>query len=445
MLHIRTRRYPVGGIVLTGSVLTALFWTGDAALDSYLFGWQPFQAALVSPPYSAIFHRVLGGLLLTAVGFLVVAVARSRKTGEAYLKLSLQAKLATNAAGDGIYYVDREGCFTFVNRAAAEIFGFEGRDLLGKPAHQMVHQAWVHGKTHPPEECPTLRCLSEKKTQVVQEENLFRRDGESFPAEYVSSPILHEDEVLGAVVVIRDVTERKKYEQALAEHNRELEKINRYRQAFADIMHHDLTGPLMNIQGFAEVVTKEEDPERRSEMVKKVASNVAKARMILEDATRLTRLESFAELEMEDLDLKEVLEEAADGFMDAALAAEVLLTLSLPPVMPVRANRIIAQVPANLISNALKYAAGGHRVLVEAEGRGDRWRVKVKDFGEGVPDPLKEPLFMRYHRGERTGVKGHGLGLAITRRICELHGTSVWIEDNPEGGAVFVFEVPKGE
>lgn len=437
------RTPPMTGVFPLAILIIASLWIADSFLDSLAFGNRPFAAELAAPSAHQVFSRTLAGILLAAAALSIVQLSRHRRTEKAFQKLSLQAKLATNAAGDGIYYVDNDGCFTFVNHAAADIFGYEGPELLGKPAHQMLHQAWMHGKTHPPEECPTLQCLRSRETAIASQENLFRRDGESFPSEYVSSPIVYEGELLGAVVVIRDVTERKKYEQALERHSLELEEINRYRQVFADVMHHDLMGPLASIDGFTSLLSGLEEPKKRGEIANRIKSNVAKAMAILEDATKLTQLESYTELEMEDLDLAVILTEVVEDFSEAARDAEVSFEISIPPSMPARANRIISQVPVNLISNALRYAADGGRIEIGARDDKGNWRVYVKDFGEGVPDAQKEALFMRFHRKDKQGVKGHGLGLAISRRICELHGTSIWIEDNPERGAVFVFEVPK--
>ncbi|WP_457555434.1 sensor histidine kinase, partial [Candidatus Pyrohabitans sp.] len=85
----------------------------------------------------------------------------------------------------------------------------------------------------------------------------------------------------------------------------------------------------------------------------------------------------------------------------------------------------------------------GKKVIIEAEDAGDSYIVRVKDFGEGVPDEFKEPIFERFKRREKRGVKGTGLGLAIVKRIAELHSGKVWVEDNSPKGAVFVVKLPK--
>ena len=111
--------------------------------------------------------------------------------------------------------------------------------------------------------------------------------------------------------------------------------------------------------------------------------------------------------------------------------------------IPIRANKIIQEVFANLISNAIKYASEGKRVVVEHEDKGDSVRIKVTDFGEGIADPYKAGIFDRFKRKGKKGVKGSGLGLTISKKIVELHRGKIWVEDNRAGGAVFVVEIPK--
>ena len=111
--------------------------------------------------------------------------------------------------------------------------------------------------------------------------------------------------------------------------------------------------------------------------------------------------------------------------------------------MPTRANKIIEDVFANLISNAIKYASQGKRVVVDGKERHDLWTIRVVDFGAGIKDADKKLVFERFQRRNKMGVKGSGLGLAIARKIVELHKGRIWVEDNPEGGAVFIVEIPK--
>ena len=98
---------------------------------------------------------------------------------------------------------------------------------------------------------------------------------------------------------------------------------------------------------------------------------------------------------------------------------------------------MIEDVFENLISNAFKYGAADGTIRIDVRDDGDRWRVSVADEGEGIPDEAKQKVFERFERLRKEGVKGIGLGLAIAKRIVDLHGGRIWVEDNPGGGAVF--------
>jgi signal transduction histidine kinase len=104
---------------------------------------------------------------------------------------------------------------------------------------------------------------------------------------------------------------------------------------------------------------------------------------------------------------------------------------------------MISDVFENLVSNAIKYGRPGGVIRIDVRDGGDRWRVEVADTGDGIADADKEKLFTRFERLRKEGVKGTGLGLAIAKRIVDLHGGSIWVEDNPGGGAVFCVALPK--
>jgi two-component system phosphate regulon sensor histidine kinase PhoR len=145
------------------------------------------------------------------------------------------------------------------------------------------------------------------------------------------------------------------------------------------------------------------------------------------------------------MDLKEVIDGVVDNLNPMAAKAEMKIENMIIGSMPVKANKIIEEVFANLISNAIKYAHNGKRIIVKSEDRDPFWNVMIIDFGEGLKKIDKTIIFDRFCRLEKKGVKGSGLGLAIVKKIVELHRGGIGVEDNPEGGAVFIVEIPKSE
>jgi PAS domain S-box-containing protein len=144
-------------------------------------------------------------------------VTRERRYKEALERLSRQHQLILSSAAEGIFGLDRQGKATFVNPAGARMIGHRPEDLVGRVMHEVCHHTRPDGSPYPREECPAHRSLREGEAHAVADEVYFRADGTSFPVEYETTPIEEDGEVVGAVVTFRDVTERRKSEEALKE------------------------------------------------------------------------------------------------------------------------------------------------------------------------------------------------------------------------------------
>jgi PAS domain S-box-containing protein len=124
-------------------------------------------------------------------------------------------QMILESVGDGIYGIDSEGKTTFVNHAAELMTGFTAKEMIGKPQHNLVHHSKPDGKDYPREQCPIYSAFTDGKVHQISNEVFWRKDGTSFPVEYTSTPIKESGKLAGAVVVFKDITERKKTEHAL--------------------------------------------------------------------------------------------------------------------------------------------------------------------------------------------------------------------------------------
>ncbi|MGH9711155.1 MAG: PAS domain S-box protein, partial [Candidatus Acidiferrales bacterium] len=130
-----------------------------------------------------------------------------RKEAEAALmKLSRQTNMILNSAGDGIFGLDRQGRPTFVNRAAARMFGYEPEEIIGRGGHSLWHHSKADGAPYPQDECPAFAVLRDGITRHGANEIYWRKDGTSFPVEFISTAIREGEDVVGAVVTFRDIT-----------------------------------------------------------------------------------------------------------------------------------------------------------------------------------------------------------------------------------------------
>lgn len=120
-----------------------------------------------------------------------------------------------NSASDGIFGCDAEGNATFINPAALEMLGYTEEEIIGKSIHDLTHHSYPDGTKYLREHCPMFKSFTEGHFAKVDNEVLWRKDRTNFPVEYSSTPIVKGNEVIGAVVVFKDITERKELERKL--------------------------------------------------------------------------------------------------------------------------------------------------------------------------------------------------------------------------------------
>ncbi len=155
-----------------------------------------------------------------------MAAGKSSLQSKTELELIKQMhSLILQAAGEGVYGLDGEGRTTFVNPAAARMLGWEADALISQPMHSLLHHTRADGSPFPREECPIYAALKDGTVHHVEDEVFWRKDGSSFPVEYTSTPIRENDKLVGAVVVFKDITERKQTHAALEQLVRQNQRI----------------------------------------------------------------------------------------------------------------------------------------------------------------------------------------------------------------------------
>ena len=142
-------------------------------------------------------------------------ITERKRFEEALERLSHQHEMVLEAAGEGIFGLDRHGNVTFVNPAASHMTGWSTQELLGRPMHNLLHHTKPDGAPYPSAECPIYAAFTTGTTHSRDDEVFWRKDGTSFPVEYTSTPIFENSEIVGAVVTFRDITERKALEKQL--------------------------------------------------------------------------------------------------------------------------------------------------------------------------------------------------------------------------------------
>ena len=133
--------------------------------------------------------------------------------------------LLLSSVGDGIYSINKQGLCTFINPVGAKMLGLQPEDVLGKNIHKVHHHTHENGKHYPVEECPIYAAVQDGIVHEGIQEIFWRRDGSYFPVEFTSTPIIRDSEIIGAVVVFRDITDRLNTEKQLTHALEELQDL----------------------------------------------------------------------------------------------------------------------------------------------------------------------------------------------------------------------------
>jgi PAS domain S-box-containing protein len=125
------------------------------------------------------------------------------------------SQLLLQSASDGIFGIGSNGSLTFINHAAEQMLGYTQAEFIGKNLHELIHHSYRDGTPYPIENCKMYKSRTEGGYYKIEDEVLWRKDGSSFEAEYTSTPMIKNDEIVGSVTVFKDITERKKLEHEL--------------------------------------------------------------------------------------------------------------------------------------------------------------------------------------------------------------------------------------
>jgi len=272
-----------------------------------------------------------------------------------------------------------------------------------------------------------------------------------------ASPLFDDEgRIVGAIESIRDVTDRKHAEEALQrshdelevrvlERTAELEAKNAEMERFTYTVSHDLRSPLVTIQGFLGFLredVKDRDEVKIETDIEMITSAVEKMDYLLRDTLRLSRIGRVAN-PPEDVPFGEIVKDALDLISEKARSNGVdISTAEEWPTVYVDRFRI-SEVIVNLVENSIRYMGDRPRPRVEVGWRKDGEEVVffVRDNGIGIDPGQQEKVFELFYKADPDG-EGTGAGLAIAKRIVEVHGGRIWVESVEGEGSTFSFTLP---
>ncbi len=400
-----------------------------------------------------------------------------RKQVEEELKNS-QRRLADiiDFLPDAVMVIDAEGKVTSWNRAMEVMTGIKAADILGKGNYE--HAIPFYGKRRPVLVDLVLEPVEEVVAKYAHlqrhEDTLLGQGhitnlpgGELYFVGHATALRDSSGKIVGAIETVRDVTERKRFEDELARAKDAAESANRAKSAFLAMMSHEIRTPMNAIIGMSSLLLDSRLNAQQRDFVQTVRNSGESLLIIINDILDFSKIEAGRmELEESPFDVRECVENSLELFSFRAgnkgLELGCLIDSSVPAAIfgdPTRVNQNLV----NLIGNAIKFTERGEIVVsvdarrVEKESnsqphregtnRSDPWfelHFKIRDTGIGIQPERMKILFQAFSQADSSTARrygGTGLGLAISKRLAEMMGGRIWAESDPGKGSTFHFTI----
>ncbi len=358
--------------------------------------------------------------------------------------LTRQSDSILESVGDGIFGIDLNGRITVVNSAALQMLGYTRAEVLEHGMHDLIHHTRADGSSYPKSECPIENTLAKRTSVRISDEVFWRKDGTSFPVEYVARPQIEtsadgnteDGKPIGVVVAFTDTTERR--------------ALDRMKDEFISTVSHELRTPLTSLRAALGLVTGgalRSRPEKMHQMLEIALGNTDRLVRLVNDILDLERISSGkSELQLTMCSAEDLLTRAASLQQAAAAKAEIRISTSSQDVSVWADQDRILQTLTNLISNAIKFSPAGSQIDLSARNLDDNEAIiEVRDQGRGIPQDKLESVFERFQQvdaSDSRAMGGTGLGLAICRSIIAQHGGRIWATSQPGNGTTFHLTLP---
>ena len=379
--------------------------------------------------------------LVIVVGWSAVTLNKSdaerKRAEEAVRQAGAYNRSLLEASLDPLVTIGRDGKVTDVNAAAEAATGFSREALVGTDFADYF--------TDPEKARAGYRQVFREGLVRDYALEVRRRDGGATPVLYNASVFRDESgKVAGVFAAARDITERKRAEEALNRQAEELARSNAELEKFAYVASHDLQEPLRMISGFSQLLARRYQGQlgpEADEFIGYVVDGTNRMQRLINDLLAYSRVGTRGG-KSEPTDASLVFEKTMQNLR--ATIEESGASVSRDPLPTVTADGIqLAQLFQNLIGNAVKFRGEQRpRIHVSARLEGGEWIFSVKDNGIGIDPKYFGRIFTIFQRLHgNTEYPGTGIGLAICKKIAERHGGRIWVESEPGKGSTFFFSI----
>jgi len=335
-----------------------------------------------------------------------------------------QNKLIAILSGmvEGVIAIDAEEKIIHMNESAGRILGVSHYLSTGKPVWEVIRVSEVSDTL-----ASTVRDGKEMKWEYrLPEMNIDRIiELNSFPIRDVDA------EVVGAVLVLHDVSE--------------LKKLETIRRDFVANVSHELKTPITAIKGLIEILIddKELPQDKHDRFLQKIHSQSARLQLLVSDLLTLSKVETKdPKREVDTFDIRELVKQALDYSIHVAEKKSVSISLELndSPIRVVGDREAIFEIATNLLENAIMYSFENGEVILRVKHENEWAVIEVEDAGIGIEPKDQKRIFERFYRVDKARSKalgGTGLGLSIVKHIALSHGGDVTVSSIFGKGSTF--------
>jgi two-component system NtrC family sensor kinase len=389
--------------------------------------------------------------LLQPMAVTLAHIIHARRLAEQRSRMEAVLTASLDALGDGVILWDSDERLAHANAKVLEDFsGAGGRIVRGMHAREFFELVWDIGMISP-------GFPGDRETFIDQRLDRFRNPAGPMEWEVPGGRwILNRDIRLAdghTLSLGTDITPFKQREWELIQARQRAEQANRSKSEFLATMSHELRTPLNAVIGFSDIIANrafgENDP-RYYDYAHDINASGRHLLSLIEDLLEMARLDAGRQtLHRETVDPAGLVEEAVTVVRQMAADKQIRLDNRVGDVGELFADaRAFRQIVINLLTNAVKYSPENTTVSIDADRRTDGLHMAVADQGIGIPEDMLEAVFEPFRQVESHKARQHngvGLGLAISRRLMQMHGGAIGLDSKPGQGTRAWLFFPAGQ
>ncbi len=350
----------------------------------------------------------------------------------------------------GILVTNQDGKIIMVNKFAAQEFGYQERELIGKTVEQLIPNRFH--KQHHKERQAYYQHARTRAMGAGRDLYGLRKDGSEFPVEVSLSPF-HTDQGIFVIAFIIDITIRKEKESAEIHYQEKINQIlgsltkekelNDMKSRFVSMASHEFRTPLSTILSSASLIGKyalTEEQAKRKKHVERIQSAVRNLNAILNEFLAIGKIENGKiAVRYSRFDLQEMIAAICNEMQDIRKPGQEIRYLHTGKSLVMLDIDLLRNILNNLLSNAIKFSEEGGVIEVDSVFEDEQVVIKIKDNGLGISAQDQKHLFERFFRGNNVlNIQGTGLGLHIVGRYVELMEGTISFKSELGKGTEFI-------